>query len=80
MTTSSKYESTNKWLVEAGGTTSAPTGNGDAEEPLHRATEVDDAVIIIESEPVDVDAFSWKKFMLHMGYVKEEKAKFSGQR
>jgi natural resistance-associated macrophage protein 2 len=66
MTTLSKSEATNKRLAEAAPTTTSPTTAGNLQTNNPTATD-DDAVIIIESLPADMDTFSWKKFMLHMG-------------
>ncbi len=52
-----KYEATLKWVAEAG----SPSAN--AEDQDHSA------VITIQTGPEDESSFSWRKFMLHMGYV-----------
>jgi len=64
-----KNESTNKWLAEAG-TISAPIGNSGENANANNNTE-EDAVIVIGSVPADLEAFSFRKFLLHMGYVRE---------
>lgn len=66
MNTSSKNKTTNKWLAEAGTPSAAPTGNSGENANTNNTTE-EDAVIVIESMPTDLEAFSFRKFMLHMG-------------
>lgn len=70
MNTSSKNKTTNKWLAEAGTPSAAPTGNSGENANTNNTTE-EDAVIVIESMPTDLEAFSFRKFMLHMGYVQK---------
>lgn len=54
-----KYEATRKWVAEAG----SPSSNANAED------QDNSAVIIIQTGPEDESTFSWRKFLVHMGYA-----------
>jgi hypothetical protein len=69
MDTSLKNKATRKWVAEAG-TSSTPTGeNNNSGENIVNSNNSfeEDSVILIESMPTDLEAFSFRKFMLHMG-------------